>query len=355
MLVWRPIPDLPRRRFVRLRRFANAFSWSRLGALAVLVAALVWGATRLDWRLIVQHVTSASPALLVAAAMAWTFGMFIRPLRMLILTRALLPVPWHHYWTVWSADMLALAANSIVPMRAGDALVPFMLRKALGTRALRLFPILLVDRFFDLVTVSVLFVATLAAAPTVVPWAESVVFPLLGGLALLVFGLWFVIRKRHLWAVLLDGLSNHSLRRGEEGLTAKVHDLIAGFAVVDSLRVAAPALLLSIGVWAMTSVSYWLGSMAIFPQTPPAAAAFAAAVVALSFVVPLTPGGVGIFHAAMVLALSLYGMPAETALAVAIVIHGVLLCTVFALAFIAVVAQRIDLRSLAVLRDRPTR
>jgi uncharacterized protein (TIRG00374 family) len=331
--------------------FANAFSWSRVGLIAILIAALLLGATRLDWGLIFHHVTSASLPMLVAMAMVWAVGLFIRSLRMFVLARALLPVPWRHYWTIWTADVLAMVANSIVPMRAGDALVPFMLRRALGTRAVRLFPIVLVDRFFDFVTVAAIFVAALAAAPAVVPWGESVVFVLVGGLMLLVFCLWFTIHKRTLWVALLDRVSNRSLGRGEDGWAAKVQDLIGGFAVVDSLRVVAPAILLSIGVWTMTSVSYWLGSIAIFPATSPAAAAFAASVVALSFVVPLTPAGIGVFHAAMVLALSVYGMPAEIALAVAIVVHGVLLCTFFALAIIAVIAQRIDLQSLTLLRD----
>jgi len=335
--------------------FANAFSWPRLGAIAILFAAFGWGATHLDWRLIGQHIASASSTMLIAMAMVWAVGLFIRPLRMLILIRALLPVPWKQYWAVWTADVLALVANSIAPMRAGDAFIPFMLRKSLGTRAVHLFPIVLVDRFFDFVTVAVIFVVTLVAAPTVVPWAEGVVFALIGGLALLVFGLWFTIHKRSVWVALLDRLSNRSLGRGEDGWAAKLHDLITGFAVVDSLRVVAPAMLLSVVAWAMISAAYWLGSIAIFPQTQPVAAAFAAAAIALSFVVPLTPGGIGVFHAAMVVALSLYGIPAETALAIAIVIHAVLLCTAFAVAIVAVVAQRINLQSLAVLRDGPIR
>jgi uncharacterized protein (TIRG00374 family) len=315
---------------------------------------LGWAGTHLDWILIGQHLKSASLPLVVAMAVAWTTGLLIRPLRMLILIRAMLPVPWTAYWNVWSADVIALVANSIAPMRAGDALIPFMLRGELGTRAAHLFPIVLVDRFFDFATVVVIFVSALAMVPTVVPWADSATIALLAGLVMLVSGLWFTIHKRSVWVSLLDRMSRRSSEDSEDGLVRKIHDLIGGFAIVDSLRVVAPAMILSLLLWCMTAFAYWLGAIAIYPQTSLVAAAFAAATVALSFIVPLTPGGIGVFHAAMVLALSLFGVPTEMGLAIAIVIHAVLMAAAFAVALVALAVQRISLRSLALLRDGRT-
>ena len=127
-----------------------------------------------------------------------------------------------------------------------------------------------------------------------------------------------------------------------------IHDLIDGFAIVDSLRVVVPALLLSVVFWCGTALSYWLGAIAIYPETALSAAALAAAVVALSFVIPV-PGGIGVFHASWVLALSLHGIPAETALAIAIVVHVVLMAAAFGTAFVALSVQGMSLRSIRAL------
>ncbi len=312
--------------------------------------ALAWAAKHLDWGVIVLHLKSASVLLIIAMALVWTAGLFVRPVRMFILIRAMLPVPWRAYWTVWSADVIAMIANSIAPMRAGDAIIPFILRKDLGTRAANLFPLVLVDRFFDFATVIVILVSMLAAVPTVVPWANNVMIALIGGLILLMSGLWFSIHKRNVWVPFLDRIGRRSGADSECGWPRKVHDLIAGFAVIDSARVVAPALLLSVVFWVGTTLAYWLGAVALHAEISLTAAALAAAIVALSFVVPL-PGGIGVFHASWVLALSLYGIPAETALAIAIVVHAVLMASAFGVAFVALAMQRISLRSLKVLRD----
>ncbi len=327
---------------------------ARLVAIALLLAGLAWAGTRLDWQLIGRYLASASVPAVIAMAVAYTIGQFIRPLRMLILIRAMFPISWSHYGIVWAADAIAMAANCIAPMRAGDAIIPFILRRQLGTSAARVFPILIVDRFFDFATVVGIFVSTLVAAPTVAPWADHAIFALLAGLALVVFGLWLAIHKREFWAAILDRLESHRTPNASGGWTSKVRDLLGGFKIVDNVRTVAPALVLSILQWSMTTLSYWLGAIAIFPQTSPIAAAFTAAAVALSFVIPLTPAGIGIFQAAAILALSLYGVPAESALAISIVVHAVFIVCVFMIALFALIIQRVGVRSLTSLRDGDT-
>jgi uncharacterized membrane protein YbhN (UPF0104 family) len=101
-------------------------------------------------------------------------------------------------------------------------------------------------------------------------------------------------------------------------------------------------------MWGLTATSYWLGVKAVWPTAPFAAGGFAAAAVALSFALPATPGGVGVFHAVAVLALSLYGVPMEAALAAAIVCHALQLTSVLLLAGVALASQGITVKSLRV-------
>jgi uncharacterized protein (TIRG00374 family) len=312
-----------------------------------------WAAWTLDWRLIGSKLASASLPDMAAMAAAWLAALFIRPVRLLILLGAVSPEVKRQYWPTWSASLIAMAMNSVVPMRAGDMTMAFVLRQGLGVPTARAFSAMLVDRFFDFTTVIVIFVAALAMAPTVVPWAADLSVTLLAALAVLVVGLWLAVGLRRQWLDLFDRLLSALVPRSGEHLRAQVRELFTGVAVVDGLGTMAAVLLLSIGLWGVIIFSYWYGASAVWPSVSFAAAAFAAGAVALSFVVPLAPGGFGVFHAAVVLALSLFGVPAEPALAFAIVAHVFQLGSVLVLAVVAVICQRISIRSLTAIRQTP--
>ena len=322
----------------------------RIFLLLLFLAFIAWVSAKLDWPLIVRQLGAASLPAEAAMAAAWLTALFIRPLRLLRLLRALAPDIKQHYWHVWSADIVAMAVNSIMPMRAGDMMMAFILRQGPGIPTASVFSAVLIDRFFDFVTVVVIFVAALSVAPTVAPWASDVTITLLVALAVLIGGLGVAIRLRRFWGALFDRLLvSIAPRRSERGRIL-LRDLFDGLALMDKLHVVVPVVLLSIALWSATITSYWFGMSAIWPSVSFEAAAFAAAAIALSFVVPLTPGGIGVFHAAAVLALSLFGVPAEAALAFAIIAHVFQLSSVLVLATIALICQGISIRSLANLR-----
>ncbi len=335
-----------------MKSLVDTFSWAKVTAILVLLAALVWASTRLDWSLIGQHLSSADLSLVVAMAVTWSFAMLIRPVRLLLIIRAAIPIAWRHYWLVWAADIIALVANSIAPMRAGDLLIPFLLRRAIGARVSQLLPMVIVDRFFDFTTVVLIFVLSLTAVPIAVPWAANVILALLIGLAMLVAAFWISITKREVWIARLDQLNAHFGKKSGEGLIGMIQGLLLNFGRIGRLQVVVPAFALSLALWITTIAAYWLGACSIYHQTSFVGVAFAGAAVALSFVVPLTPGGVGIFHAAMTLALTLFGVPAETALAISIIIHAVLLGTAFSLAGVAMIVQRVSVHSLVHIEEK---
>src|SRR4029079_15057904 len=93
-------------------------------------------------------------------------------------------------------------------------------------------------------------------------------------------------------------------------------------------------------------LSYALGLSAVHAQVQPAASAFNIAVTALSFAVPLGPGGMGAFEASSVLALAVFDVPLEPAIAFAVIAHLFQLASVAAFAAVAVLTGHIDYRSL---------
>jgi glycosyltransferase 2 family protein len=325
------------------------FTW--LLPLAVLVAVGAWAIGKFDWRLVVEQLRGASIPMELAMAAAWVGSLFLRPIRMLVLLGAMAPGVKRSYAAVWSADVIAMAMNSVIPMRAGDMMIAFMLRQRLGVRLTRGTSIVLVDRFFDFATVIVLFVVMLAAAPTVVPWAHDVSVSLAVALVLLVAGLLGVIRTARLWSRLLERTRAPLPGERADRWRRLAQDLLEGFAAIDRVGIIAAVIVVSILMWSSIAASYWFGVRAMWPHMTIPAAAFAASAVALSFVVPLAPGGFGVFHGAAVLALSLFAIPAEPALAFAIVAHGFQMGSVLVLGTASLLWQGISIRGLIAARE----
>lgn len=318
---------------------------ARMALAAVLLVGFVWAGSKLDWRLVGRQLHTASLTSELAMLACWIAALFIRPLRLLLLLRTFARQPGAHYSHVWSADMIAMAGNSVLPARAGDMTMAFVLRRGLDVPTTSLLSLVLVDRFFDFAVVVVIFVPALAFAPTIAPWASDVTQTLLVTLALLVAGLFVVIRFRAYWLVLCDRL----LVRHERWRSF-IHELLSGLAIIDKIGILLPVIVLSLFLWGATILSYKFAIGSIWPGAPLTAAGLAASAVALSSVIPLTPGGIGVFQATVVLVLSLFGVAAEPALAVAIMAHVTQLGAVLFFAVVAMARQGIGIRSLMAAR-----
>ncbi len=319
--------------------------------LAVFAVIIAWAVQKFDWPLIWAQLRAASIPLEIAMAAAWLAALFFRPLRLFVLMAAMAPDVKRRYWPIWSADVIAMAMNSVIPMRAGDMMMAFVLRQGLGVGLLRGTSMVFVDRFFDFATVMVMFMVMLAAAPTVVPWAHDVTITLGVTLALLIVGLWLAIHMHELWKRMLDRL--FALFPGErsEKWRHRAHELLDGLGMIDRPGILVAVVGTSILMWGSITASYWFGVEAVWPHMTIPPAAFAASAVALSFIVPLAPGGLGVFHGAAVLALSLFGVPPEPALAFAIVAHAWQMGSVLILGTAAVFWQGISLRSLTTIHE----
>jgi glycosyltransferase 2 family protein len=318
--------------------------------LALFAAAIGWAVARLNWPLIWRQLTAASMPLEIAMAAAWIAALCLRPLRIMVLMSAMAPNIERRYWPIWSADVIAMAMNSVIPMRAGDMMMAFVLHQGLGIGIVRGTSIVLVDRVFDFLTVIVMFVVMLAATPAVVPWAHHVTISLSIALSLLVAGLLITIRLHSVWSSLLDRACGLLRPQKAEKWRERVHEVFDGLAMIDRFGVIAAALGISILMWGSITASYWFGVEAVWPHMTVPAGAFAASAVALSFVVPLAPGGLGVFHGVAVLALSLFGVPAEPALAFAIVAHAFQMGSVLILGAASLLRQGISLRTLTAIR-----
>ncbi|HEX2781422.1 MAG TPA: lysylphosphatidylglycerol synthase domain-containing protein, partial [Gemmatimonadaceae bacterium] len=97
---------------------------------------------------------------------------------------------------------------------------------------------------------------------------------------------------------------------------------VGGLATGSTMPRLAVALLLSIGAWLLQVATYHVTARAAQLPIPLAGSITALLVVGVSFLVRATPGNVGVFQVAYLLASRSFGMPDAPALAVALLIQA---------------------------------
>lgn len=282
--------------------------------------------------------------------LAWLAMMLLRPLRFRFLLNVLGEARNADYRTIWTGIVLGATANSFAPMRAGDIVLALFLRQRLGIGIHRTLVVIVADYACDFACVTVAFVAALMFAPVVAGWTDHAIVVLTLLMLAGALGLWVLVRWRGRLLGLVDRLLLRLLPRRHEQGRRIAEDFLVNLAAIASLRIYLPLIFLSSLIWGLTWLSYWFGLQAVLPGAPPAAAAFNMAAVALSFVIPLGPGGLGAFEAASVLALAVFNVPLEAAIAFAVISHALQLGCLLLFAFIAVATRQIDY---AALRARP--
>jgi uncharacterized protein (TIRG00374 family) len=219
--------------------------------------------------------------------------------------------------TAVSALLVANGANLLVPAKAGDMLRGLAARRASGAAFWRCMGASVLDRVLDLA--GILAVAGLALLAT--PRLDLPRDVVLGLQAAAVVGLALVaalLASRPLLAA-LDRVLLHRLKATQAALAQAAQP-------VDALRrrpLATAALALaSVAVWLAEGGCTVLLAHGVVPAGQPALAVLAVAAANLTKTLPLTPGGVGPYEAALAAVLAVGGVAPAAALAVGIADHA---------------------------------
>jgi hypothetical protein len=222
---------------------------------------------------------------------------------------------------VTSAMLVGLAVNNLLPFRAGEAARIIALGRRVGTSRVESLATVALERVLDVFCLLLLLFLALPLLPDVT-WiggaaALAAALALLLAGAALMFAIWGD-RPLHFLAHLFGRLpfvnedqiehAGHSLTRGFAGLR-RPGTAFAGFAWTTAS-------------WLVISVSFWLATFAFDLDLPLDAGLLVLAAVGLAFVVPAAPSALGVFEAAVVLALDAYGVPRAEALSYAFVLHA---------------------------------
>ncbi len=300
-----------------------------------------WLATKVDWPAIREQLANASLPYIAGMVAAWVVSLFLRPLRLWVLLLGAIPEARPRYWPAFRADNIAMAINSIVPARAGEVAMAFTLRKSLGISTASSSSLVLVDRFLDFCTVVLIFVLSFSMSPGGVAWARVTTAWFVAVVVFFVLGLILAVRLRHIWISLLVRIAARLAPAHADRWEARIRDLFSVLSVVDDVRRMVLLMTLSGATWAMISLSFWLGLHSVWADISPAAAAFAASAVTLSFLLPIAPAGIGLFQGAAVLALQLFGVSASAALAFGILAHALQVGAILTLAAMSLAWQAV--------------
>ena len=284
---------------------APARNWRRpllrLMLAALVVAACTWFVRGLDLKKIGAALASASVPWVLAAAALNLVQVVFRAAMLRALLAPIARIPTTH---LVRYSLTTFAANNLLPGRAGELVRIYLLRTREGVPAASAVAVALVEKVFELAAM-LLVVAPLPLVLPSLPRSVSLAVGLLavGGLAALV-AVWAVARF---------------VRGDAQGWLARFAE---GAHVIKSLRLAALALGFAVLVWVADGVEVWLVVRALGLHVPWAAPLLVLLVLNIAIALPSTPAQVGPFEAAAAGALVLLGVPAESALAFAILYHA---------------------------------
>ena len=235
--------------------------------------------------------------------------------------------------------------NSVLPFRAGDAARIVALHPLAGASRAVTTGTVVTERFFDVLSLLLLLFVALPWLPEI-GWlrAAGLLAIVLTAAAVAAAVVLRVYGERPLRFVLrpLARLPFLSGKRVEDA----VRNLMHGLAGLRSARLGLVAFLWTIASWLVLGVSFWLVMLGFDLGLSPAAGLLVVIATGLSMILPSAPAAVGVFEAAVVVALSAYGIPQSEALSYALVVHALNVLP-FVVAGLVVLNVRRDVLSLS--------
>lgn len=294
-------------------------SW-HTALIAVLTAGLVWlFISQIDLAEAGRAIRRADPVRIVVALGFTLLTYFLRAVRWRVL---LAPIGHTRFRTAFRTTVIGFTAMFFVG-RVGELLRPYLLARQEGLGPTACFATVVVERLLDVCTVLLLFgVAILLVPVDVGPEARGAGIAA-GGIAVfalvvLAIGAGHPERLSRLASAVTSWLPA-KLARAVGGL---VHKFAGGLAVMRSPGHLAVAAIWSLPLWLSIACGIWFTTRAFDLALPVLGSLLVVGYLALGVSAP-TPGGVGGFHWAYLLAMTqLFGADDNTAGAAALVLHA---------------------------------
>jgi glycosyltransferase 2 family protein len=210
--------------------------------------------------------------------------------------------------------------NSILPARGGELARVVVLHQETGTSRVEALATAVVERIYDVLALLVLLFLATPFLPDVSWLRRAAAFGIVL-VALVAVGIFVVDRYGARPVRFVLG----PLRRvgvSAQRIDTAAANLVQGLGALHQPHLAIPSFLLTIASWFVLAASYWCVIEAFDLDLGYGAALLLLVTTTLALVIPSAPGGLGVFEAGGVLALSAYGIDDSTALSVTVVVHA---------------------------------
>lgn len=299
----------------------QGYFWIGIG---ISLALVVYLFSKVDYgRLWGSLVSADIPLLALAGAMvASTFA--LRSWRWYYLLRPLKTVS---FASLMSATSIGLMANMIFPARLGEIVRAVVIGQCEGIDKSASFATIIVERLLDGFTILLILGILLLLFPLPLDqtWAQAVRWGGLLSLMLYLGVLAFLLYLYHETTRVLRGvrrLSRVFPSRWVDRLVQFLESFSVGLQTLSSGNFLAHIIVTSILLWVAVGLYNFLVIMAFGLQLPLTVGFLLLVFQAFAVMIPSSPGFVGTYHAASVACLSLWGVAAEAALSVALVMHA---------------------------------
>lgn len=326
--------------------------------LVVSVALLAWVLHRINPREVWAHAQHANGFLLLLTVVVATVTFPVRTIRWQLILRDTegRRLPW---LPLWHATTIGFMANNLLPARAGEVARAYVASRQLPVRFSTAFASIAVERVFDaLVMLGLMAVAI--AAPS---------FPthtLVGGRSLsaiaattaALFGVLLVIalliaNRPAPWLALIERLARRVLPvRAADRVVRASDGIVAGLVVLKNPGRFAGVVLWSLVLWIKNAAAFAICFRAFGLEVPLEAALLLQAIIGFGVAVPSTPGFFGVFEAATLLTLQLYGVDSSLAVSYAITYHLTTFLPITLLGFWSLSRLHMGLRELSTAAER---
>lgn len=300
---------------------------SRTG-IALRAILLVGGCAFLSWRFLpaapdlprlVEIISGARPWPILACLGLHSGGNLLRTwrLHLVLQSRA-------GFFTTYNIYNAGNLLNALLPLRAGEFGMALLFASRAGIPGGEGLSRLFVDRLLDLMVVLAFMLGALwALLPASGAGAQSgVILYACAALAAVVGATFAVVACEDALAGLVRRISARLLRRDPEALEGQFRLCVEGLRALFRVGVFAPALGVSFLAWGLVVWSYEAGMAAFFTPPPVGCAVAATCLTVFGLVAVPVPAGTGTTHAAIVAALSMYGVGLEQALVYAVFYHA---------------------------------
>jgi uncharacterized protein (TIRG00374 family) len=300
--------------------------------IAVSIVALWILVRSVDIPAALDVMASASPAWIAVMLLTTTVDIAARGARWRALLSPIAPLRYHR---VLGYTYIGYLANNVLPARLGELYRSHALGEGEGVSRPTVLGTVVVERVVD--TVMVVTIASLSVLVLSVRGVmTSAVLLGLAFVALLVIALGIGIAAHRLPGA--DRVAAIIARRPR--LLELARRLRDGLAVAGRPRTVATALVFSAFAWAASTGTFLAAGQAVGVELSVAQAALLTSGVALATIVPSGPGYVGTFELTVVAIADGFGVPRDSAFALGLLVHLMILLTTSVGGVIALLAFR---------------